>query len=179
VPKVRESTLAVDYRPISITSSIGKLAEHFLLEQITRAIDANLPSCQNGFRRGRSTTDALINIEHKIIQAMDKCSGAIRIAVISFDVSRAFDSISHARLLDHLRERFEVPLYARRWLHSFRVGRIQRVRVGSAQSAIGPVLYTAATAGPKKVQLSTEASIPVYADDIQGDQEGAGRRQQA
>jgi hypothetical protein len=43
VPKVRGSTLAADYRPISITSSIGKLAEHFLLEQITSAIDANLP----------------------------------------------------------------------------------------------------------------------------------------
>jgi hypothetical protein len=110
---------------------------------------------------------------------MDKCSGATRIAVVSFDVSRAFDTISHARLLDHLRERFEVPLYARRCLHSFLVGRVQRVRVGSAYSAnssvlsgtvqgsaIGPVLYTAATAGLNKVQLSTEASIPVYADDI-------------
>jgi hypothetical protein len=98
---------------------------------------------------------------------------------VSFDVSRAFDSILHSRLLEHLRERFDVPLYARRWLQSFLIGREQRVRIGRTYSAssivlsgtvqgsvVGPILYTAATAGIKDVKLSTSARIIMYADDV-------------
>jgi hypothetical protein len=179
VPKVVGSVNACDYRPISITSAVSKLAERFVLEQIQPAIEARMPSTQYGFRPGRSTIDALVDAEYHAMKEMDRCRGASRVALVSFDIRKAFDSISHARLMLHLRSTFDLPLYARRWIYALTVGRQQRVRVGAAHSAwsdvrsgtgqgtvLSPLLYSAATAGIQHVKLSAGSRMVLFADDL-------------
>ena len=180
IPKVRSSPHSSDYRPISLTCVVGKIAERFVLSNIYEVIDKELPQQQFGFRRNRGTIDALIEAEHRIMAAMEDCTGSpTRVAVISFDISKAFDTVSHKRLIEHLRSSFQLPLNARRWIQAFLVGRVQRVKVGAAFSkwstissgvpqgtVLGPVLYNAATAGIKKIKLSEGSHIILYADDL-------------
>jgi retron-type reverse transcriptase len=89
-------------------------------------------------------------------------TSSTKVAVVSFDISKGFDSISHRRLFEHLRTSTEITLNARRWLHSFVTGRRQRVKARSVfsipsivkggvpqGSVLGPILYNLATSGLK------------------------------
>lgn len=48
-----------DYRPISLTSNLGKVLEQVMLGLMQPDLDALLPDHQFGFRTGHSTTDVL------------------------------------------------------------------------------------------------------------------------
>jgi hypothetical protein len=179
-PKKAGSPCPSDYRPISLTCVACKIAERFVLSQIIGAIDVGLPPRQYGFRKGRGTTHALMNAEHAILTALEDCSGVpSRAAVVSFDIAKAFDSVSYPRLFEHLNNSFNLPLNAKRWLHDFLINRNQRVRVGNAFSkpstatsgvpqgtVLGPILYNAATAWLKDLKLSEGAVTILFADDL-------------
>jgi hypothetical protein len=180
IPKKGTSSNPIDYRPISLTSVVSKIAERFVCLQIIKQIEDKLPNQQYGFRAGRGTTEALVAAEHTIIDAMEKCVGKpSRAAIISFDIQKAFDSISHERILCHLKECFELSLNGRRWLEEFLTQRSFCVRVGSTYSrwsftsrgvpqgtVLGPILFNAATAGLKNLQLTKDSTIILYADDL-------------
>jgi hypothetical protein len=179
IPKKKSSSNPCDYRPVSLTSIPGKVAERFVYEKINSAIDSCLPQQQYGFRRNKGTTNALIAAEQKIVTAMEECQGSTRVAVISFDIHKAFDTVSHNRLLQHICANFQLSYNARRWIKAFLIKRRQRVRVGVSLSMysyitsgvpqgtiLGPILYNAATAGFKDIPLSQGASTVIYADDL-------------
>jgi hypothetical protein len=139
------------------------------------------PPQQYGFRRNRGTLDALIEAEHRILKEMEECHNSqTRVAVVSFDIQKAFDSVSHHRLMDHLRGDFNLSFNAKRWIKNFLTGRTQQVRVNSSLSTesriitsgvpqgtiLGPILYNAATMSFQKIQLSAGSSTILYADDL-------------
>jgi hypothetical protein len=180
VPKVNQSTNPSDYRPISLTCIISKIAERFVLNQISDAINSKLPWQQFGFRQGKGTADALIEAEYNIIEAMEKCQGTkSRVAVVSYDIHKAFDTVSHFLLLQILRSNFSLSLNARRWIGAFLTDRSQRVQVKQSFSSwstissgvpqgtvLGPILYNAFTSSMKDLKLSPDSRIVLYADDL-------------
>jgi hypothetical protein len=119
VPKAGKSNSPGDYRPIQLTCIMAKIAERFVLEQIEDAIDHELLHQQFGFRKQRGTQEALIQAEYHAVEGMEACASITRVALVSFDISKAFDSVSHQRLMDHLRWSVSLSLNARRWLHDF------------------------------------------------------------
>ena len=80
IPK-RKQVLDInkDLRPISLTSTLCKIAEDFV---ITRDIQPTLMKCidpnQYGFIPGSSTTLALISLFHRWSEAVDKTGGSVR-----------------------------------------------------------------------------------------------------
>ena len=93
---------AENYRPISLTSIVGKLMEYFVKDSIMTHMRAEnlLSSKQYGFINGRSTTIQLLSYLDKCIDTI--VSGGI-VDTIYFDFAKAFDSVPHERLLGKLK----------------------------------------------------------------------------
>ena len=119
--------LKKDLRPISLTPSVSKVAEGFVVEDyvkpaILKVIDPN----QYGTIPNSSTTIALINMLHHWFLGTDGNGSTIR--TILFDYRKAFDLIDHGILIDKL-SRLELPPSVINWIIDFLTDRFQRVKL--------------------------------------------------
>lgn len=79
IPKPGKRVQIADLRPISLTSCVGKLMEHVILERITTYLEDRdaLPPTMIGFRRNLSTQDAMLQLKHQIIDNPGTATKAI------------------------------------------------------------------------------------------------------
>ena len=92
-----------NYRPISITSILGKILEKIIFKYLYNYLHENkiLTEYQSGFRPKDSTVNQLLEIYNTIISNMDKGK---EIKFIFCDVSKAFDKVWHQGLLYKLKK---------------------------------------------------------------------------
>lgn len=90
-----------NYRPISLTSIICRLLERIIKKEIVKHLDANelFPNDQYGFRAKRSCVTQLLEALEEWTSLLDEGNS---IDVIYFDFAKAFDSVSHQRLISKL-----------------------------------------------------------------------------
>ena len=126
-----------NYRPISLTSHVGKKFERILVKAITEYLNnANLFNPQqHGFRSGRSCLSQLLEHQQRILAALE--SGG-NMDVIYLDFSKAFDKVDYGILLSKLRA-IGFSGYLLKWIHSFLVGRKQAINIEGSLSTAGPV----------------------------------------
>jgi len=101
------------YRPISLLNTIGKLFEHIIKSRIENHLEATngLDSKQFGFRKGRSTIDAV----QSVMKIVDNAStGPLYnrklCAVIALDVANAFNTAKWNKTEETLHAK-ELPTY--------------------------------------------------------------------
>ena len=112
-------------RPISLTPTLSKLAEDFVVRYyvgpaVLKVIDRN----QFGAIPKSSTTHALISMVHKWASATDGTGAAVRIVLL--DYRKAFDLIDHCILVDKILS-LRIPPGVARWVCDFLINRFQRV----------------------------------------------------
>ena len=138
VPKSNDTCQPSNYHPISLLSVLSKLLEKHLYKHILKHIESTMPLAlqQWGFRSGRSTVSALLDVVHKWLQSMDIGK---EICATFFDLRKAFDSVPHRSLLEKLNTS-GVNEHILSWLFSYVQGREQSVVLDGKISSTVPVL---------------------------------------
>ena len=116
-----------ELRSISLTASLSKVAEDFVVSDFIRpALERIADSNQFGTVSGSSTVLALLSMIHEWLQATDGNSASVR--VFLFDYRKAFDFIDHGTLAAKLQE-VEIPNGIVNWILDFLSDRFQRVKL--------------------------------------------------
>ena len=87
---------------------------------------------QFGFRKGTSTTHALVNLVENIKKSLDNKSNACGMFI---DLQKAFDTVNHKILLDKLYH-YGVRGQAHLWFESYLTDRKQKVQIASVDSRL-------------------------------------------
>ena len=101
IPKCGDSKLVGNWRPIALVPLPGKIMERLVHRRLLDVIlEAGiLSSNQYGFVPGRSTSQAIFKLHKDLTIAVN--NGNL-VTILYVDISKAFDSIHHGRLLNKL-----------------------------------------------------------------------------
>lgn len=181
LPKHSAPVELKDLRPISILPCMSKIMEKAVCVQLTAFIENNciLPEAQSGFRKGRSTTTALLDVTDTILCDQDQGMGTL---LVLLDFSRAFDSLNLNLLLSKLNY-YGFDSEALRWFNSYLSHRCQCVKLNLSDgstltsdivpvrrgvpqgSILGPLLFILYSADI--AAHIVHCKFHIYADDIQ------------
>ena len=168
-----DRSAAENYRPISITSQVGKILEKLIRREIMTYMQENdiLSDDQHGFCKDRSCLTNLLEALEDITNMVDE--GRI-VDEIFLDFRKAFDKVSHERLLYKLHHvGIRDDLLA--WITSFLKMRKQRVKVNGFVSSwadvtsgvpqgsvLGPILFVIFI---NDFPSLLQSSVKLFADD--------------
>ena len=162
-----------NYRPLALTSCIGKLCEVVIKEHLNKHCECNdiFTNAQGAYRTGRSTTDNLLCLsKHIFNDALWKQPTAAAF----LDIQQAFDAVWHKGLIykmqlnnmpeliikwtvSYLKDQELTVIYQRAVANSFKPS------AGVPQgSVIGPTLFNIYVSSPGV----SNAKVSQYADDI-------------
>ena len=174
-----DTSIMKNYRPISNLTFIGKLIERVVLRRLNEHLNANnlnIPN-QSGYKKCHSTETLLLRVVNDLLIASDQQNATI---VIMLDLSAAFDTVDHQKLLSILKNELGIDGNAWKWFASFLSGRCQRVRIGDQESfeiivkfgvpqgsVLGPVLFNLYIRSLYSSVEKLKFLIQGYADDHQ------------
>ena len=98
IAKKQDEKAFWNYRPISLSSSVSKVFESIVFDQLHDYFTTNglLFNSQYGFRKHHSTELAALELTEKIRREIDQKKTPFSIYL---DLSKAFDTLNHAMLL--------------------------------------------------------------------------------
>ena len=122
-----------NYRPISILSTIAKVLEKTVYNQLISYLNENniLSNSQFGFRKQHSTTTSLLNATNNWLLNIDK--GLIN-GVLFLDLRKAFDTVDHKILIEKLKL-YGITGVALKWFISYLEKRYQSCKVNNVKSS--------------------------------------------
>ena len=128
----KEAGAPESYRPISLTSCFGKVAERMVNRRLTWHLESsNMLSCyQSGFRKGMTTMDQLIRLTQSILDGYQRKEHTLGVFL---DFQKAYDKVWRSGLLVKMMKLgIRGSLY--RWVKNFLSERTIMTRVEGATS---------------------------------------------
>ena len=166
---------AGNYRPISLTSVIGKVLERIIKEQITEHLERHnlIYDTQHGFRKGRSCTTNLLVYLEDITKLVDD---GTPVDAVYLDLAKAFDTVPHRRLIAKIKAH-GVEDKALHWIQAWLADRKQKVINQGAESSwkdvtssvvqgsvLGPLCFSMYM-NDLESRVSKKAIVSKFADD--------------
>ncbi|XP_077564790.1 uncharacterized protein LOC144180295 [Haemaphysalis longicornis] len=179
IPKPGKPPDTDNLRPISLTSCVGKVLEHVLLNRWQDYLESEdlYPTTVIGFRKRLSTQDAMIQLKHEILDD----SGASRDnkAILGLDLQSAFDNVKHSAILSQV-SKLNMGERSYNYIQDFLTGRTAQLRAGHLQlddkklgstgtpqgSVISPLLFNLVMIGVANRLATVGIRHTIYADDI-------------
>lgn len=171
------------YRPLCMIDTFGKLLEKIICNRLQESVERvrGLSESQYGFRKGRSTIDAIRVVTELAKNAIEgkswKKGSKEYCVVVTLDVKNAFNTANWERIVGALTH-LNIPEYLVAIIKDYFRGRIltydtnegkkeYRVTGGVPQgSVLGPLLWNVMYDGILRLQLPGKVSIVGFADDI-------------
>ena len=162
-----------NYRPISSLPVFSKIFERLTLNRIESFIERNniLTSCQFGFRRGCSTTQAVVKLLSLVVRAYNQRTYC---ACFFLDLRKAFDTVNHEFLIRKL-EHYGLRGQCSDYMKSYYQNRKQYVHANNFNSSSRTVIYgvpQGSILGPicfslfiNDLPLAVEEDVVLFADD--------------
>ena len=168
-----------NYRPVSNLPFISKVLEKVVDKRIETHL--NIHSLhepqQSAYKKFHSTETALVRVQNDILQALDNNENTV---LLMLDLSAAFDTIDHQKLLSRLENHFGITGTPLKWMNSYLNERYQTVSIDGELSKPVRMTYSVpqgSVLGPKNYILYTKPVGAIckkhglnhhfYADDSQ------------
>lgn len=179
IPKVKTPATCGDYRPISVTTILARIFDRIVAKKILYPLiitdtDCNFLSGQFAYMPAGSCENLLIALLQKLTNYLSRKENNF-VAIISLDIAKAFDCISHSSVAQALAN-LNMPDEVYKWCLSYLAERQHCTYYDSYTSqfldfnsgviqgsGLGPLLFNIATKDYKVV--SPDNFIIKYADD--------------
>jgi hypothetical protein len=164
---------APKYRPICLINVLAKTFESLINERLMKELETNkgISDFQFGFRRGRSTVDA-VNRVIKIAEAAKRNKKGN--VLILIDVKNAFNSASWKKIMEKL-EKLKISKYLTNVIADYLNERhillerdtYRKIGGGVPQgSVLGPTLWNVLYDEVMRMELPDGVELTCYADDL-------------
>ena len=168
----------VSYRPISLTSCLGKILEKIVANRLIYVLENRglLTENQAGFRPGRSTVDQVLKLVQSASDNMHTKPRGLRTMTAFFDYNKAYDTVWRDGLIYKM-IRLKLPSRFIRYVRHFLSGRWTTVSINNISSkpfllrnglpqgsSISPLLFLIFI-NDIDVDLDMQSMASLFADD--------------